>query len=307
MPKLTVNRSITIQAPAEKIFDKVSDFNHWQPWSPWLIQEPGVKVTVAEDSKYYEWEGDRVGAGNMTVTNEVANESVDYDLMFLKPWKSKAKVRFELKPDGDNTRVTWYMDSSLPFFMFWMKKMTEAFIGMDYERGLNLLKDYVEDGKVHSALDFRGASNFPGTKYIGVRRTCTKQAMPDAMKEDFGKIFSALEGKDGGEVGNGLTIYHKWNMVKDEIEYTAAIQVSKVPEGLPSGVAAGEIPATSTHQLGHTGPYMHLGNAWSTLYGMQRAKVFKQNKKINPFEVYENRPGEVSDNELVTVVNFPTK
>ena len=88
--------------------------------------EPETKVTVRSDAKYYEWEGDRVGSGNMKIIKEVENATVDYDLMFLKPWKSKAKVSFYLKPEGTSTSVTWTMDSSLPFFLFWMKKMTEA-------------------------------------------------------------------------------------------------------------------------------------------------------------------------------------
>ena len=64
-----------------------------------------------------------VGSGNMNVTAENAPQSIDYDLTFLKPWKSRAKVRFELERKGDGTKTTWFMESSLPFFMFWMKKM----------------------------------------------------------------------------------------------------------------------------------------------------------------------------------------
>ena len=131
--------------------------------------EPEAKVTVQEDGKYYEWSGNRVGSGNMTVLKEQTNEWIECDLTFLKPWKSKAKVKFNLKSEGDSTRITWNMDSSLPFFMFFMKKMMEAFVGMDYERGLNMLKDYSEDDKVHSHMEFKGRQTYPGCNYIGVK------------------------------------------------------------------------------------------------------------------------------------------
>ena len=85
MPKMHIKKSILINAPVDRIYSIVSDFNHWRPWSPWLITEPEAKVTVAPDAKYYEWEGNRTGEGNMKITAEKANESIDYDLMFLKP------------------------------------------------------------------------------------------------------------------------------------------------------------------------------------------------------------------------------
>ena len=116
MPKMHIAKSIVVDAPAEKVFNVISNFNEWQPWSPWLITEPEAKVTVSDDAKSYEWQGKRTGEGNMQVLNEEANKSLDIDLNFLKPWKSQTDVRFELEQDGDSTKVTWLMDSGIPFF-----------------------------------------------------------------------------------------------------------------------------------------------------------------------------------------------
>ena len=307
MPKMNIKRSITIDQPVDKVYPILNDFNHWTAWSPWIIMEPEAHVKVAEDSKYYEWKGKRLGEGNMKITAEEENSWIDYDLAFLKPWKSQAKVRFELKAKGDSTEVTWFMDSSLPFFMFWMKKMMEAFVGMDYERGLMLLKDYAEDGEVHSKLDMKGASKSPERKFIGIRTACTKGEMPGKMQDNFKTLWEFLADKSDLVEGNGLSIYHKWDMVKDRVEYTSGVEVKQTPGDLPQGVFAGTIPATQVHSVKHTGPYTHLGNVWSTLYSMQRAKTFKPNKKIHPFELYGNKPGEVEDNELVAEVFFATK
>ncbi|MEM1408535.1 MAG: SRPBCC family protein [Bacteroidota bacterium] len=307
MPKMHIKRSVTINASADKVFSKLNNFNHWTAWSPWLIMDPKATVTVAEDGKSYEWEGERVGSGNMQVISESDNQFIDYDLTFLTPWKSTAKVRFETISKGDSTEVNWLMDSSLPFFMFWMKKMMEAFVGMDYERGLAMLKDYVEDGEVHSKLDFKGASNFAGCKYVGVKTVCTIETVGSSMEKDFGKLMAFMADHQELITGNTFSIYHKWDMVKRNVAYTSGVPVKSVPTSLPAGIISGEIPETEVYTLGHTGPYAHLGNAWSTLYNMQRGKVFKINKKIHPFETYVNIPGEVPDNELVTEVHFPVK
>ena len=307
MPKMHIKKSIVIGSPIEKIYKTLLDFNQWTVWSPWLIQEPEATVKVLGDGSSYEWEGDRIGSGNMKVTSSSENRSIDYDLTFLKPWKSTAKVRFELNPQDDKTEVTWLMDSSLPFFMFWMKKMMEAFVGMDYDRGLAMLKDYVEDGEVHSKLDFKGTSSYPGCTYIGIKTQCALQAIGDTMKNDFTKIGGFLKERQDLAAGEPFSIYHKWDMVKKQVSYTAGVPVKSVPNDLSSEFITGTIPQTNIYTIGHTGPYAHLGNAWSTLYNMQRSKVFNSNKKIDPFEVYKNDPGEVPGNELITEVNFALK
>lgn len=50
-----------------------------------------------------------------------------------------------------------------------MKGMMAASIGMDFDRGLRMLKDYLETGEVHSKLDYPGQTNFEGFHYVGIR------------------------------------------------------------------------------------------------------------------------------------------
>ncbi|MBO6794116.1 MAG: SRPBCC family protein [Balneolaceae bacterium] len=85
MPKMNVSRTATIHADAATVYSKLNDFNHWPKWSPWLIMEPDANVNIATDAKYYEWNGKRTGEGNMSITREVENQQIDYDLTFLKP------------------------------------------------------------------------------------------------------------------------------------------------------------------------------------------------------------------------------
>lgn len=304
MGKLNIRKSITINAPAKKIFDTVADFHSWQTWSPWLIQEPEVEVTVAPDGKYYEWSGNRTGSGKMSVLNETPHNKVDYNLTFLKPWKSKAKVEFELTPKDGGTEVAWTMESNWPFFLFWMKKSTAAFIGSDYERGLAMLKDYVEDGKVHSKMDFNGENEFSGCNYIGINTSTNKANVGTKMSEDLAQLQSYFETREDIVAGAPFSIYNKWDMVNDIINYTSAIPVTTFPEDLPSQFQTGTIPATKVYTITHEGPYEHLGNAWSTLFGMQQYKEFKMKKGIPPFEVYVNDPTTTDKKDLLTAIHF---
>ena len=76
---------------------------------------------------------------------------------------------------------------------------------------------------------------------------------------------------------------------------------------VPKGFVSGEIPARDTCEVRHPGPYRHLANAWAAAAMRSRGGGFKRKRGIPPFETYGNRPGEVSDEERVTVVHFPAK
>ncbi len=49
-----------------------------------------------------------------------------------------------------------------------MKNMMQALIGMDYERGLLMLKDYLETGTVACQLSIQGKPNSPAQLISGL-------------------------------------------------------------------------------------------------------------------------------------------
>ena len=122
MPALKVSRSLVVNAPIEKVYHHIYDLGEWVKWSPWLIMDHTTRVNVSADKKSYDWESNRIGSGNMKVVSYEENKWVKYDLNFLKPYKSHAAVTMAVSAAEGATRVDWTMDSSLPFFLFFMKK-----------------------------------------------------------------------------------------------------------------------------------------------------------------------------------------
>ncbi|WP_422356714.1 SRPBCC family protein [Roseivirga pacifica] len=307
MPKMNVSRSLEIKTSPENVYNSLIKMDEWQKWSPWLILEPETKVTVRDDNRFYEWDGKRIGSGNMEVVGEKEFERIDFNLVFLTPWKSQADVTFHLSPSADGTKVTWVMASSMPFFMFFMKKMMESFVGMDFERGLKLLKDYLEDGEVHSKLEFTGEGKYEGCQYLGLKTSCGMDEIGEAMAKDFSELMTAAEPIKGEVSGAPFTIYHKWNIAKGKVDYTVGVPLKKVPDTIPNGLSLGSLPSSSTYTVTHTGPYHHLGNAWGAQMNLSRSKAYKQNKKMDPFEVYVSDPSTTAPNELITEIRFPIK
>ena len=305
MPKINVAQSVIINKPVSEVFTELNDFHNWSKWSPWLVLEKEVKVDVEPDGKSYSWVGDIVGSGRMKIENEIENKSVACDLLFLKPWKSKAKTSFDLKEVEGGTKVTWNMASSLPFFMFFMKKSFEGFIAMDYDRGLAMLKDQVEMGKVPSELIIEGITNIDAKKYVGIKRTCSLDELSQFMEADYKKLMplAHTEWKEKLD-GNPFSIYHKWDMKNKQAEYTACVPVSKIPDNLSGEFITGDIPSSKVHKVTHNGHFRHVGNAWSAQMMRMQAKKFKANKKIAPMEIYLNSPVDTPEEDLKSEVVF---
>jgi effector-binding domain-containing protein len=309
MPAYHIQRSITIDAPESKVRPAIENFAEWPKWSPWLCMEPAAKLDVhgtpGQVGHGYSWDGEVVGAGNMEiVANEGATQRMQ--LNFLKPFKSQAKVAFQIQPQGgEQTEVTWHMDGKMPFFLFFMIGMMKTFIGMDYERGLKMLKEYVETGNVQSKTEFAGIVEVPTCQYLGVTGECSTDDIGQSMGETLPRAHQlATEG--GLEIdGPPGALYHKFDMKARRCKYTNIIPV-KLAQPV-SGAVAGAIQPCRAIKIVHYGSYHHLGNAWSTAHSHLRYKKLKPHKTQCAFEFYPNDPEETPVEELLTEIYVPIR
>lgn len=307
MPKFHVEKTIVVAETPGNVFAAVRDFKQWPVWSPWLIAEPGCDVSYPADGAGYAWSGKCVGAGEMRITAEDKPKSIEYRLTFLKPWKSVSTVRFAFAPTDNGTSVSWSMEGSLPIFLFWMKDMMISMMGMDFERGLKMLKPVIETGRNPSRLEFIGNASHVATPYVGVRTECAMSDLGTCMSRDFKSLMKWIQETGTKPSGNPFSITHRFDMVRRIVRYTVAFPVSKTPGSVPTDFVTGERSATRSFAIKHTGPYEYLGNAWAAGMIRSRSKGFVLNKKIDCFETYENNPEETPADDLVTIVHFPIK
>lgn len=305
MPKMNVAESILIQKNSTEIFNLLNDFSNWNSWSPWNILEKEIKSNVTDGGKYYDWIGELSGSGNMKILSEIPDKELKIDLNFIKPFKSNAKITFILEEKGENTQVSWKMDSSLPFFLFFMAKMMKTYIAMDFERGLLLLKDLAETGRVKCNMEFTPKAAFESLQFIGIRSTCTKANLPITSQTNFTDLMMFFDNKEDLISREAFTMYEVFDPVKDKIVLISAIPVHSFPIDLPANFTCGKLPSMTVSKVKMTGPYYHLGNPWAAMSMRERGKRFKKNKKQNPMEIYYNHPSNTTSEELITEVIIP--
>lgn len=310
MPKYHVARSIHINASPHDVFSAVADFSDWTTWSPWLCAEPDAKVVVSDDPSSlgatYQWEGELVGQGEMEHAVLEPGKRIEDELRFFKPFKSEAKVVFEFAAEGDGTKATWHMYGSLPWFMFWMKSMMQSFIGMDYERGLRMLKERIETGEVLSQTTIHGVDQVGPVTMVGIRKSCAMKDIGQSMENAFGELGQVLADANLDLDGPPMTAYYKWDMKALTCEYTSGFIVEEAPANLPRELSLWSIDAANALRVEHVGSYEHLGNAWSAANQYLRYKKMKA-AKVAAFEMYRNSPDDTPPAELRTDIYLPLK
>lgn len=306
----SVSEKVTINKSIAEVFEVVSDFNTWDQWSPWVCQEKDCKTQV--DGKKQElghrhtWNGKRIGEGYIEIEKINAPQEIQYNLHFLKPWKSHAQVKFLLQEQEGGTEVSWEMKSSLPFFLFFMKKAMTAYISFDYERGLKMLKELLETGDVLSDTSITGTVAKEAFYYLGKRTRCAIKDMPQLMQQDFKSFGDKISQGEISEPQIWLSFYHKFDMVEGTCDFTSALGYEKEPQEVV-GLQRNHVENHNSLQVVHQGSYENLGNAWATAMSYQRFNKAKAKKNLPCYEVYLNDPREVAPRELMTEINLPLK
>ncbi len=306
--KFNVEKSIQIHAPMIKVRELVDDFKCWQAWSPWIVMEPSCRLSfTGEPNKpghAMSWQGEIIGSGTITLRSS-QSQSLDYDLAFFNPQKSKATARLLFEPMEQNlSRVTWTMDSNLPFFMFFMLKTMKNWIGMDYDRGLRMLKELVERGELKCQTTNEGLVDYRGFSYVGIQRSVAFSIMSQSVQKDFEKIVKDIVINGNKTARHWVCIYPKFDIKNMQVTYIAAVSDENIADlALDSEYIRSTIGGCKALEIKHDGAYNFLGNGWSM--GMMHMRAKKLKTGADPFEQYWNSPMEEKPEDLKTSIYFP--
>jgi len=142
-----VERSISIEAPSEKIFAILNDFHLSQSWSPFEKKDPTMKRTFSGAASgkgaVYEFDGNKeVGKGRLMITDTAPPSKITIALDMVEPFEAHNTVEFTLGANGDSTKVTWAMHGPQSYVMKVLSFFIDCdkMVGKDFEAGLVKLK-----------------------------------------------------------------------------------------------------------------------------------------------------------------------
>ncbi|GGU12585.1 SRPBCC family protein [Nocardioides albus] len=142
MTDYEVSRSAVLPCDIGRVHALIDDFREWPAWSPWEELDPDMSRTYsgadAGLGARYAWSGNkRAGAGAMEII-ESRPDRIEVALEFLKPFKSRSTVSFDLATVADGTQVIWTHAGSLGRLVSLVSKVypMEKAIAPDMEKGL---------------------------------------------------------------------------------------------------------------------------------------------------------------------------
>lgn len=147
--KFKVERSITIAAPAEKIYPMISETRKWPTWTVWNERDPNMKIDYAGPlsgvGAKWAWQSKSEGNGSMEFTSADASKGIEYKLTFADFGMVSSGV-LNMVSDKAGTKVTWTNEGEFggnPFMRYFGLAM-DSMVGKDFDAGLVKLKRIVE-------------------------------------------------------------------------------------------------------------------------------------------------------------------
>ena len=145
----SVQRSVEIAAPPDRIYDYIVEPRKWTQRSVWARRDPGMHITYSGPpfgmGARWSWESKTEGNGTMEFTRVEPDKRVEYSL-FFPAFNMRSSGSLTLDAAGAKTRVTWTNsgDTGGNPLKHYLAAAMDRMVGPDFEQGLANLKALAE-------------------------------------------------------------------------------------------------------------------------------------------------------------------
>ena len=148
--KVSMSRSIEIQAPVAIVYSKLTNLNEYNKWNPFPEGDSTNQTKMAGEGigSTLTWTGERTGEGKMTVIAAEPEKRVDVKMEFYKPMSGEGMVHWITSAKTDSsTELTWTFEQDLSYFNRYFGLMMDSMMGKHFEKGLLNYKALVETSR----------------------------------------------------------------------------------------------------------------------------------------------------------------
>lgn len=144
-----IEKSILINRPAVEVYNQVANLQHYREWNPWQKQDPAALATITGDTGHighkYHWTGKKIGEGHLTIRSVTPGKAINFDLEFIKPWKSRAMDAWDFTETNEGTKAVWRNSGNLSYpIARLMGPFIDKQLNQHFEAGLKSLKEACE-------------------------------------------------------------------------------------------------------------------------------------------------------------------
>ncbi len=283
-----VERSLTINAPAEIVHGQVNDLRNWIKWSPWYKMDTAMKIEYNSISSgagaAYKWNSnhENVGSGEMTITAST-QDSIATAMNFMENGVATGNFIFAKMDSG--TKVTWSMDSDMGLnpigriFGLFMDKM----LGPDFEKGLAGLKQASEavptGPKTYRGYEVK-EEDAAEKVYIIKKDSINLDSIESFCSKNFPTLFAAI-GKAKLEItGAPSNIYFKWDSISRTAIMAIAVPIIGNANTKVKDFETLVVPSGKNLHIVYMGGYSKIGSAHYAMDEYMKEKNFLQGTPV---------------------------
>ena len=150
--KWDIERSVSIQAPVDRVWGMVNSLHQLNSWNPWMAKDPNIHLEYSgmdgKTGASFAWKSQvkNVGEGSQTIIAVDEGKALTSRVDFIKPFAGTGTAYLRIAAEGAGTRATWRMESSTPYPMNIIKifGVIEKNMDIDFKAGLGSLKRLCE-------------------------------------------------------------------------------------------------------------------------------------------------------------------
>jgi len=310
LPKsVTVERTIEIHKPIDEVYAIVLDFNTFIEWNPWTEMESEALFEVVQNDpalgSKIKWDGDTIGTGYLKRVNLIENELIESELTFLNPWESTAADIMKFQPSEKGTIVMWRNQLKLDYpFGRYMYFIMDAFLGKDFEKGLNKLKAYCEDVIQTAIYDISiETTNSKKIYYITDSSAINSSEIISKTSAAINEINSFLNKNKIKDLSNPIAITS--NHTANQWVYDIGIYTDSKIEILTGRINYTEMPSLDVVKCIYYGDISKSSVAYKQIHNYMRALNLIPNGR--PWEEYTSDIYNAGSQEFITYIYYPYK
>lgn len=149
-PKWMVERSLMINAPAEKIYPYLANLKTgWPQWSAFDFEDPAIQYTYSGSDEGVgaerSWISKKMGDGSQKITKADPKNGIEFELT-MKGNPIPIQGRITLATLSNGTLVTWHDEGDMGenILFRYLAKFMDKFMGKAFEKSLQTLKEKTE-------------------------------------------------------------------------------------------------------------------------------------------------------------------
>lgn len=286
--RLFIEKSVTVQASQEEVYQELADFRNWEPWSPWKMRDTTVRFTYLEnttapDGAYQFSYGDMTGKQTFTGANAPDSLLTSIQFRGLQPGVGS----WHLAATDSGTAVHWQMMAEYGYLERVIGVFMQRQMNQFYEEALAALKRHLEGSELAYPV---AETQMPAISFYALEDTVAPAGITnDYMAAQYLKIYKYL-GKDyDTSYYAPMALYSQWGSSSEP----AVLRVALPSEAQRSGTAqisAGQTEARPALEVRYRGPYHKREKAYRAL---QQYAAQKSLTLTGPLvELYLSGPGE---------------